>query len=326
MTLTRSFVRNAATTPLDARLMNMAGLVCNADGSPRVGVIGGANAFIVSTLATMNVAIAAAEFATSRGKADGVSIFTNDGTVNVAIAAAPASNSRIDVIWVKHNDDTQGDANALPVFGVTAGTAAASPTKPAIPTGALELATLRVYAGTTATNGGSNTLVNTYQMTAARGGLVTMRTDVERDAWTNPVDGQLVFVDSLDAVYEWASAAVGWVHASGKPNITAITFTGIYSAGTPAPRLLEMNGRYFLEGVVVSATASFSSSIGYTIGTIPAAKAPTQNRLFPIFTNGVFGWAVVDPAGSIQIASSVGYTGAMSARLEGASWLDKRLG
>lgn len=208
MTLTRSFVRNAATTPLDARLMNMAGLVCNADGSPRVGVIGGANASIVSTLATMNVAIAAAEFATSRGKADGVSIFTNDGTVNVAIAAAPASNSRIDVIWVKHNDDTQGDANALPVFGVTAGTAAASPTKPAIPTGALELATLRVYAGTTATNGGSNTLVNTYQMTAARGGLVPFRTKTELDAWTNPPAWARAYV--LDTGDEYGRAAGAW--------------------------------------------------------------------------------------------------------------------
>lgn len=190
MTLTRGLIRNAVTTPLDARLMDMARHVANADGSPRAGVLGGANASIVSTTATMNVAIAAAEFGTTKGKADGLAVFTNDGTVNVAIATSPASNSRIDVIYVKHNDDTTGDANALPIFGVSTGAAAAAPTKPAIPTGALELATLRVYSGTTATNGGSNTLVNTYQMTAARGGRVAFRTKVDLDLWTTAVEGQ----------------------------------------------------------------------------------------------------------------------------------------
>lgn len=203
MTLTRSFIRNAATTPTDARIMNMAQLVANADGTPRVGVLGGANPSIVSTTGTMSVAIAAAEFATSKGRADGVSIFANDGTVNVAIGAAPASNSRIDVIWVKHNDSTTGDANSLPTFGVTPGAAAASPTKPAIPTGALELATLRVYAGTTATNGGANTLVNTYQMTAGRGGEVAFRTKTELDAWTTAVDGQTAYVIGDSQPYRW---------------------------------------------------------------------------------------------------------------------------
>ena len=207
MTLTRGFIRNAVTTPTDARIMNMAQLVANADGTPRVGVLGGANPSIVSTTGTMNVAIAAAEFATSKGRADGVSIFANDGTVNVAIGAAPASNSRIDVIWVKHNDSTTGDANSLPTFGVTPGAAAASPTKPAIPTGALELATLRVYAGTTATNGGANTLVNTYTMTAARGGVVPLRTKAELDAWTNPADGQEAYVIAETSTYRRVGGA-----------------------------------------------------------------------------------------------------------------------
>ena len=78
MTLTRSFVRNAAMTPLDARLMNMATLVCNADGSPRTGVLGGANASIVSALATWHFRVQAAEFACSKGKADGVTLIINN--------------------------------------------------------------------------------------------------------------------------------------------------------------------------------------------------------------------------------------------------------
>lgn len=216
MTLTRGFIRNAATTPLDARLMDMAQIVGNSDGSPRPGVLDGDGRAIVTALATMNVAVGRADFVTTKGTADGVAIFTNDGTVNVAITAAPASNSRIDVIWVKHNDNTTGDANSTPTFGVTAGTAAASPTKPAIPTGALELATLRVYAGTTAANGGSNTLTNTYQMTASRAGVVPFRTRADLVLWTNPVTAQLASVlDPIDGgLYRYDGAA--WKRISGK--------------------------------------------------------------------------------------------------------------
>lgn len=215
MALTRGFIRNAATTPLDARLMDMAQIVSNADGSPRTGVLGVLKSPLLTALATMNVSVSAAPFVTTKGKADGVAIFTNDGTVNVAIAAAPASNSRIDVIWVKHNDNTTGDATSTPTFGVTAGAAAASPTKPAIPTGALELGTLRVYADTTAANGGTNTLTQTYQMTAMQGGIVPFRTLADLAAWTNPATGQVATTlddDSADAFYRWNGAA--WKHVS----------------------------------------------------------------------------------------------------------------
>lgn len=219
MTLTKGFIRNTATTALDTRLMDMAKVACNRDGTPRAGVLSGFDAYLaptdlVATTATMNVSVGAAEFVTTKGKADGVAIFTNDGAVNVPIGAAPASNSRIDVIWVKHNDDTTGDADALPTFGVTAGVAGATPTKPAIPTGALELATLRIYAGTTATNGGSNVLTNTYQMTAMRGGRVRVRTTAERDAWTQPMQGQIVDVcpTAGGPIHSWQWMDAAWVY------------------------------------------------------------------------------------------------------------------
>lgn len=209
MTLTRGFIRNAVTTPLDARLMDMARHVANADGSPRTGVLGGASTSIVTATGTMNMAVAAAEFLTSKGKADGVAIFTNDGSVNVPITAAPVSNSRIDVIWVKHEDNTTGDAASLPIFGVTAGVAGAVPTKPAIPTGALELATLRIYSGTTATNGGANVTTNTYQMTVARGGIVPFRTKTDLDLWTTAISGQRAI--TLDTGQTYAYGSAGWL-------------------------------------------------------------------------------------------------------------------
>lgn len=193
MALSKGFVRNAATTPKDARLMDKARFVRNSDGTTRTGVLSDGST-LVTALASMNVQVAAGEFVLSKGAADGAVVLANDGGTNVAISAAPVSNSRITSIWVKHNDDETGDANATPVFGTTDGAAAATPVAPAIPTGALELAQLRVYSGTTAANGGSNTLTQTYRMTAARGGIVPFRTLADLTAWTTAMDGQVATV------------------------------------------------------------------------------------------------------------------------------------
>ena len=276
MTLTRSFIRNAATTPLDARLMDMAKLVANADGSPRAGVIGGANPSIVSTTATMNVAIAAAEFATTKGKADGVAIFTNDGTVNVPIATAPASNSRIDVVYVKHNDDTTGDPNPNPIFGVAKGVAAASPVKPAIPTGALELATLRIYSGTTATNGGSNTLTNTYQMTATRGGVVPFRTKADLDQWTSAKRGQLAEVIGTDAIYARRESDWGVLGHDDSGWVSITDFTGWTPTEGDVPQVRRVGKYVTIRGRVALATGGgWAKLCG-----IPAGYRPARATLF----------------------------------------------
>jgi hypothetical protein len=74
MALTKGFARNNAKTPLDQRLADMATIVCNADGTPRTGVLGNANASIASALATWHFRVQAAEFVTSKGKADGVRV------------------------------------------------------------------------------------------------------------------------------------------------------------------------------------------------------------------------------------------------------------
>lgn len=301
MTLTRGYARNAATTPKDSRLMDMGRLVCNADGSPRAGVLGNAGPAIVSTTGTMNVAIAAAEFATSRGKADGVMVFTNDGVVNVAIAAAPVSNSRIDVIYVKHNDngDGNGDANALPTFGVLAGVAAAAPTKPGpLPVGALELATLRIYSGTTATNGGTNLLTNTYAMTAMRGGVVPFRTTTERDAWSGasgPVDGQLAYVIASDATFQYLATAPapGWYHAYGAPEIGAIAVGGpsgfwVPSASGGTPQMRRQGGLVLGFGSIMNTTNNLSVALGteYNIASISdVAFRPDVDRYFATGTS-----------------------------------------
>src|SRR3546814_20793599 len=118
----------------------------------------------------------------------------NDGTVAATITTAPVSNSRIDVVYVKQNESAapMSDGADTAVIAVVAGTAAASPVKPAIPTGALELATVLVPSGVTATNAGGVVITQTAPFTATAGGVVYVRNATERDAWT-PAQGAIAY-------------------------------------------------------------------------------------------------------------------------------------
>jgi microcystin-dependent protein len=67
---------------------------------------------------------------------------------NVVIGAAPGSNSRRDLVYWRVNDpNAGGPAGSTSSFGVVAGTPAASPTLPALPTSAIPLAEVLVTAG-----------------------------------------------------------------------------------------------------------------------------------------------------------------------------------
>lgn len=82
--------------------------------------------------------------ATGQGKY----LVRNDATTNVAFDAAPVSNKRIDVLYVRVNDTSEGGpAGNNATFGVEKGTVAASPTAPATPTSAVALAQVMRTAG-----------------------------------------------------------------------------------------------------------------------------------------------------------------------------------
>lgn len=148
-----------------------------------------ATALVTGTSATgtMTVSVGAHHWVTSRGTADGVYLGALEAAATANIAAAPGANSRIDVVYVKQNDSgstVSPDADTAFAAGVQTGTAAVSPTKPSIPVGALEIATVTVAAGATSTNGAGVTIVNTAPLTSTRGAPVWVRTQAERDALT----------------------------------------------------------------------------------------------------------------------------------------------
>jgi hypothetical protein len=150
----------------------------------------GTTALITGTADTapMAVLVAAHHAVTRRQVSEGVYRGATEAPVRVSIDAAPASDSRIDVVWVKQADASAGvlnpDGTTEWLVSKTTGTVAVSPTKPAIPTGAEELGTVTVAAGATSTDGAGVTISNTARQTVARGARIPVRSQAERDALT----------------------------------------------------------------------------------------------------------------------------------------------
>lgn len=171
------FVSGAAggvTQPKDARLA-LSGLLAGA----AAGVLTGGAVTGSSSGPNMKYTIAAGTFATVRGTlaADGVYVTNNDGPFTADSGApAPGSGTRWDLVWVRalnaFGSDGFGDANSVPVFGVTVGTSGASPTKPyaSVPAGALVLAEASV--GTSIANASLATITQVAPAAAARGGIL----------------------------------------------------------------------------------------------------------------------------------------------------------
>lgn len=218
MALTKGFGLTTATTPNDARLMAAERYTRNADGTVRTGVLG-SGADIVTAGAGLNYSLARADFVTSPSLAAGAYEFTNDGTINVLGTAGPTANSRRDILWVNHND-------AGPTVGITAGAASATPAKPAIPTGAIEVADILVPANMSAATGA--VITNSHRITSLRGARVIFRTDAEALAYTGGEDGQRGI--SLATGHPFVRVGGSWVMArltaSGRvsnPDVTAGT-------------------------------------------------------------------------------------------------------
>jgi hypothetical protein len=173
----------AGTTILDARLGVLVGP--------------GTTALVTGTSATgtMTVGIAAHTVVSSRSTGDGAYLGpTLEAATTVNIAAAPGSNSRIDVVYAKQNDTgstvSPDTGTTQPLYGVVTGTALVSPTKPPIPVGAVELATVQVAVGATSTNGAGVTITNTIPQTVARGGIHPVRsTDATAGAYVDQYRG-----------------------------------------------------------------------------------------------------------------------------------------
>src|SRR5665647_3362838 len=177
---------NSGTNPIDVR-KDLGGLFI------RAGVLPGETPWLVAGASVWTYTLWASSWVTQTATGDGYHLWGNDATVFVGetgvdghVPAAPGSSlSRIDIIWIRHpSNGENGDGTSAPAAGVTCGTPQSSPTAPAIPAGAFELARNTMTSAATSTASTGNTITQTAPYTAPRGGVVVCRNYPERNALT----------------------------------------------------------------------------------------------------------------------------------------------
>ncbi len=106
-------------------------------------------------------------------------------TLNPAHATNPRKDIVIGQVW-DDDESTSGFRKYESVY--VPGTAAPSPSEPSVPAGGIKLATIDVPAS----GGGSPVVTINHTFTAAAGGILPVRSQTERDAISNPHNGQYV--------------------------------------------------------------------------------------------------------------------------------------
>lgn len=181
---------NIGTTEVEARLADVGLFEMNNGADVRSGLLRPATPNVVTGQAGMFYGIQPFTAVVGRSPGEGAYRFTGTGVTFVNTTAAPVSGSRIDVIWVKQNDQAKGDGDNLAVAGVTQGAASGTPVAPSIPAGALELGQCVVTSTTGATVTAS--ITNTFRYAALRGAPIGVRNVTERAEVATPSAGQRV--------------------------------------------------------------------------------------------------------------------------------------
>lgn len=285
----------------------------------RTGVMAGpgSTAIVTGTSATgtMTVNIAAHHWVSTRGTADGVYLGTKEASTTVNIAAAPGSNSRIDVVWSKQNDSgstISADGSTAESYGVTTGTAAASPTKPAIPVGAVEIATVTVAVGATNTLGAGVTIANTAAQVVARGARIPVRTQAERDALT-VYGGLEVYRIDTGAVELYSGVSGTWITTTDPG--TWSTYTTTWSTnGTVQPAVNNgtLTSRYRKQGrtcdVDIYLTIGSTTDLGNGDFRFTLPFSAISGREHLMLAKGYLAGAIWSLSGVGLVASSGGTT------------------
>lgn len=270
----------------------------------RKGVLWDNGGAVVSGTASMTYSVRSCNAVVMPSSTQGPIVVPNDAAINIATTAAPGSNSRIDVIWVRQHlvaADGGADSDVIGEWGVTQGTAAASPSAPAIPTGAVELARATVTTGTTATN--TLTISQTHPWTVADGAPIPVRNNTERTALTafagmlvnNLTSGQLERYDGTK-----------WNPVGGTDSdwVNATYASGYQTQGTRQAKSRLRNDTVRLDGLVTKTTGSFPASAATTIATLTAAHRPATDKRLPAGTSAVDQIAnigIVASSGAVQI-------------------------
>lgn len=291
---------NNGTTPKSFRLA-LGGLLAKATSGidVRKGILWDGGGSVVTGTAGMAYSVRACVGVVMPSAAQGPILVPNDAALSVATTAAPGSNSRIDIIWVRQHlvaADGGADTDVIGEFGVTQGAVAASPTAPAIPSGAVEIARATVTAGTTATN--TLTISQTHNWTTPAGAAIPVRNNTERAALT-AFDG--LIVNNLTSKRLEKYNGTAWEPIlSGDSGWQPCPAVAPFTSNAEVRKIGTM---VIMRGYV--ARASGSSTTLTIAANIPAGYAPSVDHYFgagqPSANAGFGVRAVVAASGTLQI-------------------------
>lgn len=290
MPLTRSFpIDSGFPNAVDLRRLD-AGLIAREGVFPDPTTIAAAG--IAFGNGAWNVGARVFVAALKRGGAPyslgyGVARVANDSQATAwTIPAAPVSGSRIDLLWIRATDPSQGEATsgsdgpggaprAVPIFGVTSGTPAGSPVAPALPAGALLIATVTTPSGAASIAG--STIVQSYGFAHLVGGVQYFRNAAAREAAaTSALPGQLALqVDTgvyyrLTAANTWAELVPALPPVDDSGWITATLGGGLNHETSNPLQYRRLRGVVYFRGRL----SSGSISSGTVVFTLPAGFRP----------------------------------------------------
>jgi hypothetical protein len=282
------FVGGGVTSPTDARLA-VAGLLAagSTAGAARPGIMyGPGGPFGVTGTSTMAYSVAAGQGVVVRSASGGAYVGGNDGAVTVTTTASPPSGSRYDVIYLQFVDTELDGATSVGQLGVVQGTNSGSPTVPAVPTGAIAIATALVPSSASRTDTGV-TITQVAPYTAARGGVVPFRSATEQSAATVYEGFPAYRLDThkpLIYTGEWAEIPAGpampaevTVAGSAVHTISATTWGSIAVNGTitnpSSVRALVVRVQY---SAWMSASGAYVRAAPFTFGGVTLAATGTN--------------------------------------------------
>lgn len=146
-------------------------------------------------------------------------------------------------------------------------------------------------------------------------------TDAQRTALAAPKLREGITWRTTDTDLDWWYDGSGWKEGLGPTPNSALTYSGIYSAGAATPMVYRSNNRAYLEGLVISTSASFAAGTSYPFGTIPVGYRPVKAVKFAATSNvTVVAEVAITTAGAMTMVLNQGFTGALSLGLDGFNW------
>ena len=277
---------SGSPTQFDIR-QDLRGLVFrDASWNVRSGIIPPVASPLVTPNSNMTVAIAPFSAVIDRG---GPVLLCNDAAAtSPTFGAAPSANSRIDLLWVKQQEAASpiSDSTDGPIFGVTAGTASATPTAPSAPAGALTLYTAQIHAGASTMASSGVVLTPAYPHTCCAGGALWVRSSSELSAIT-PALGQ----DALDLSTgkRWRYLAGGWtVEDTGWKSTDGWTWgsgfspaAASYNSMAPCEyRVTNFGQHVWIQGGVAHTNGNAAESPAFLL---PASLRPSTHSPYRMF-------------------------------------------